>query len=55
MHTDLKEKEVPHVWNVDAYGHDPTHWANNLYHFAQQIFQDPATKSEPTTEDQSKK
>jgi len=39
MHAYLKEKEVPHVWNVDSNGHDPTHWRNNLYHFVQQIFQ----------------
>lgn len=38
MHAYLKEHHVPHVWNVDGYGHDPTHWRNNLYHFAQKIF-----------------
>ncbi|MFN3648472.1 MAG: alpha/beta hydrolase-fold protein [Armatimonadota bacterium] len=38
MHGYLKEKEVPHVWNVDAHGHDPTHWRNNLYHFLQRLF-----------------
>ncbi len=31
----LKKNDVPHIWNVDANGHDPTHWRNNLYHFAQ--------------------
>ncbi len=36
----LKEHEVPHVWNVDSHGHDPTHWRNNLYHFAQRLFKD---------------
>ena len=36
----LKEKEVPHIWNVDSYGHDPTHWRNNLYHFAQLLFKE---------------
>lgn len=35
----LKEHEIPHVWNVDSHGHDGTHWRNNLYHFAQLIFQ----------------
>jgi enterochelin esterase-like enzyme len=35
----LKEKDMPHVWNVDGQGHDPTHWRNNLYHFAQLLFQ----------------
>ncbi len=34
----LKEHDVPHVWNVDSYGHDATHWRNNLYHFVQRIF-----------------
>ena len=34
----LKEKGVPHEWNVDAHGHDGTHWRNNLYHFAQKLF-----------------
>lgn len=35
----LQENKVPHVWNVDSHGHDPTHWRNNLYHFAQLLFQ----------------
>jgi enterochelin esterase-like enzyme len=38
VHAYLKENGVPHVWNVDSNGHDPTHWRNNLYHFAQQVF-----------------
>ena len=37
----LNEKDVPHIWNVDSYGHDPTHWRNNLYHFAQLLFKPP--------------
>ncbi|MBS0203137.1 MAG: esterase [Planctomycetes bacterium] len=41
----LDEKQIPHVWNVDAHGHDPTHWRNNLYHFAQLIFNDEASKA----------
>lgn len=36
----LKEKDVPHIWNVDSHGHDPTHWRNNLYHFAQLLFRE---------------
>ncbi len=36
----LKEHDVPHIWNVDSYGHDATHWRNNLYHFAQHLFQE---------------
>jgi enterochelin esterase-like enzyme len=38
MHTYLKENDVPHIWHVDGNGHDPTHWRNSLYYFAQQIF-----------------
>lgn len=38
VHAMLKEKEVPHVWNVDAHAHDDPEWANNLYLFAQRIF-----------------
>lgn len=39
VHTYLKEKEVPHLWNVDGHAHDPTHWRNNLYYFLQRVFQ----------------
>ncbi|HEV8378730.1 MAG TPA: alpha/beta hydrolase-fold protein, partial [Tepidisphaeraceae bacterium] len=35
VHAYLKEKEIPHIWHVDSNGHDPTHWRNNLYFFAQ--------------------
>jgi len=38
LHAALKEKSVPHVWHVDSNGHDGTHWANNLYLFAERIF-----------------
>lgn len=38
VHVYLKEHNVPHLWNVDGHAHDPTHWRNNLYHFAQRIF-----------------
>ena len=38
VHAMLKEKGVPHVWNVDSYAHDDPEWSNNLYLFAQQIF-----------------
>lgn len=38
VHRYLKEHDVPHIWNVDDFGHDPAHWASNLYHFAQRIF-----------------
>jgi GH35 family endo-1,4-beta-xylanase/enterochelin esterase-like enzyme len=36
----LKKNEVPHIWNVDSHGHDPAHWRNNLYHFAQLLFKE---------------
>jgi enterochelin esterase-like enzyme len=38
VHALLKEKGVPHVWNVDSYAHDDPEWSNNLYLFAQRIF-----------------
>ena len=38
VHGYLKEKEVPHLWNVDSHAHDPTHWKNNLYYFLQKVF-----------------
>jgi len=38
VHAYLKENHVPHVWNVDGNGHDPTHWKNNLWLFVQRIF-----------------
>jgi enterochelin esterase-like enzyme len=38
VHAYLKEKGVPHIWNVDGNGHDPTEWGNNFYYFAQKIF-----------------
>jgi enterochelin esterase-like enzyme len=37
-HAYLKEKGVPHVWNVDDFAHDGPEWKNNLYLFAQRIF-----------------
>ncbi len=39
VHSLLKEKDVPHTWNVDSHAHDNTEWANNLYLFSQHIFQ----------------
>ena len=38
VHAYLKENDVPHTWHVDGNAHDPTHWRNSLYHFAQRIF-----------------
>jgi len=34
----LKDKKVPHIWNVDSGGHDFAVWKNNLFQFAQLIF-----------------
>jgi beta-xylosidase/enterochelin esterase-like enzyme len=38
VHAYLKTKDVPHIWHVDGNAHDPTHWRNSLYWFAQNIF-----------------
>ncbi len=35
----LKENHVPHIWNVDDHAHDTPEWRNNLYLFAQRVFQ----------------
>jgi enterochelin esterase-like enzyme len=40
LHNYLKEKDVPHVWNVDGNGHDTAEMSNNLYHFVQRIFKE---------------
>jgi len=37
-HRALKDAGIPHVWNVDEYGHDRESWAENLFHFAQRLF-----------------
>jgi enterochelin esterase-like enzyme len=39
VHAYLKEKDVPHIWQVDEHKHDFQHWKNSLYHFSQLIFQ----------------
>ena len=45
VHAYLKEKQVPHIWHVDGNAHDPTHWKNNLWLFAQRIFKSADTAS----------
>jgi enterochelin esterase-like enzyme len=40
FHRFLKQRDIPHVWNVDEHGHDRESWADNLYHFAQRIFRE---------------
>lgn len=37
-HQYLAEIGLPHVWNVDANGHDNNEWDRNLYLFSQHIF-----------------
>ncbi len=38
VHAYLRDNSVPHIWHVDGNAHDPTHWKNSLYLFAQRIF-----------------
>lgn len=38
FHRYLKQHNVPHVWNVDEYGHERESWADNLYHFSRLLF-----------------
>lgn len=38
VHRALDAQGVPHLWNVDDYGHDRDSWAENLFHFAQRLF-----------------
>lgn len=38
VHAYLKQHNVPHLWNVDDFGHDPAHWGSNLFHFSQRLF-----------------
>lgn len=38
MHNYLKQKNVPHIWQVDTGNHSMTVWSNDLYLFSQLIF-----------------
>jgi enterochelin esterase-like enzyme len=38
IHQYLKDKGVPHIWNVDGNAHDTPEWQNNFYYFAQRLF-----------------
>jgi enterochelin esterase-like enzyme len=38
VHARLRDNDVPHVWHVDGNAHDPAHWKNSLYRFAERIF-----------------
>jgi enterochelin esterase-like enzyme len=48
VHAYLKANDVPHVWHVDGNAHDPVHWKNSLYHFAQFLFHARNPSSGPT-------
>jgi enterochelin esterase-like enzyme len=34
----LRDHQIPHLWNVDPHGHDPTHWKHNLHNFCRLVF-----------------
>jgi enterochelin esterase-like enzyme len=38
VHAYLKERDVPHIWNVDSHAHDGPEFASNLYLFAPHLF-----------------
>ncbi len=38
----LREHQIPHLWNLDDHGHDPSHWKHNLYHFCRLVFNQSA-------------
>ncbi len=38
VHRALQAEGIPHLWNVDEYGHDRDSWAENLFHFTQLLF-----------------
>jgi enterochelin esterase-like enzyme len=44
VHAYLKANGVPHVYHVDGNAHDTTEWDNNLYLFAQRIFNNKPKK-----------
>ena len=49
VHAMLDEKHVPHRYNViPGGGHDFRVWKSDLYHFAQQLFREPAVGPKPT-------
>lgn len=53
VHAHLKELDVPHIWHVDENAHDPLHWKNSLYHFAQRIFNAQQAAAQGPHEDES--
>lgn len=34
----LRDHQIPHLWNVDPHGHDPSHWKHNLHNFCRLVF-----------------
>ncbi len=38
VHAYLRDNGVPHIWHVDDSAHDPVHWKNSFFHFAQRVF-----------------
>jgi enterochelin esterase-like enzyme len=38
VHRYLRDRGVPHVWNMDDHGHEAETWATNLYYFLQRLF-----------------
>jgi enterochelin esterase-like enzyme len=40
FHNTLAEKNVPHVWHIDAGGHTWPVWKNDLYLLSQMLFRD---------------
>jgi hypothetical protein len=34
----LRDHQIPHLWNVDHHGHDPSHWKHNLHNFCRLVF-----------------
>jgi beta-xylosidase/enterochelin esterase-like enzyme len=38
IHAYLRDNDLPHIWHVDDNAHNPPHWKNSLYYFAQHIF-----------------
>jgi enterochelin esterase-like enzyme len=41
LHRALKDAGVPHVWHVGSGGHTGEIWKQDLFHFAQLVFQQP--------------
>lgn len=42
LHRYLKQHDVPHIWQVDEFGHDRESWSESLYHFASLLFRTPS-------------